>query len=96
MEKIIVKYVKGLSENATSWERRNHKRYGGIANVSRQIRYDIKHGATNDDLLSLLQKIRNDTSYSNLREYDGSLGRLLELESEFPLELTSFSVRSLR
>jgi hypothetical protein len=93
MEKIIVKYVKGLSENATSWERRNHKRYGGIANVSRQIRYDIKHGATNDDLL---QKIRNDTSYSNLRENDGSLTRLLELESEFPLELTSFNVRSLR
>jgi hypothetical protein len=96
MEKIIVKFVKGLSENATSWERRNHKRYGGIVNVSRQIRYDIKHGATNDDLLSFLQKIRNDTSYSSLREYDGSLGRLLELESEFPLELTSFNVRSLR
>ncbi|MCC2648119.1 MAG: hypothetical protein K0R16_922 [Nitrososphaeraceae archaeon] len=42
MEKTVVKYVKGLSENASGWEKRNHKKYGSLANICRQIDYDIK------------------------------------------------------
>jgi hypothetical protein len=64
-----------------------YRRYGKIANVCRQINYDIKHdikqGATNDQVLLFLQKIRNDSSFSILRAIDGSLDRLEELENEF-------------
>ena len=47
MEKMVVKFVTGLSENATMWEKRQNKRYGRITNVCRQIGYDIKQGVTN-------------------------------------------------
>jgi hypothetical protein len=83
MEKIVLKFVKGLSPNATAWEKKIHKRYGRIANVCRQINYDIKQGATNDQVLMFLKKIRNDSSFSGLRGNDGSLNRLEELENEF-------------
>jgi hypothetical protein len=87
MEKIVLKFVIGLSPNATAWEKKIYRRYGKIANVCRQINYDIKHdikqGATNDQVLLFLQKIRNDSSFSILRAIDGSLDRLEELENEF-------------
>ena len=28
VERIVLKFVTGLAENATSWEKRNNKRYG--------------------------------------------------------------------
>lgn len=83
LEKIVLKFVTGISENATSWEKRMNKRYGRITNVYRQINYDIKQGATNEQVVSLLQKIRNDSSFSYLRNNDGSLERLGELEKLF-------------
>jgi hypothetical protein len=83
MEKIILKFVTGLSPNATAWEKKIFKRYGKLANVCRQIDYDIKQGATNDQVLLFLQKIRSDSSFSVLRAINGSLDRLEELENEF-------------
>jgi hypothetical protein len=83
MEKIVLKFVTGLSPNATSWERKIYRRYGKLTNVCRQINYDIKQGATNDQVLLFLQKIRNDSSFSVLRAINGSLDRLEELENEF-------------
>jgi hypothetical protein len=83
MEKIVLKFVTGLSPNATSWERKIYKRYGKLTNVCRQINYDIKQGATNDQVLLFLEKIRNDSSFSVLRAINGSLDRLEELENEF-------------
>ncbi len=83
MEKIIVKYVKGVSENATAWEKRNHKKYGGLASMCRQIEYDIKHGATLEQVLSMFDKVRNDSSFSALREGKGSMERLSEVEDHF-------------
>ena len=83
MEKIVLKFVTGLSPNATSWEKKIFKRYGKLANVCRQINYDIKQGATNDQVLLFLQKIRSDSSFSVLRAINGSLDRLEELENEF-------------
>lgn len=59
------------------------KRYGKLANISRQINYDIKQGATKDQVLLFLEKIRNNSSFSVLRTIDGSLDRLEELENEF-------------
>ena len=83
MEKMVVKFVTGLSENPTRWEKRQNKRYGRITNVCRQIGYDIKQGVTNEQVLLLLQEIRNDSSFSSLRNNDGSIERLNEVEKHF-------------
>ncbi len=83
MEKTIVKFVTGLSENASMWEKRQNKRYGRITNICRQIDYDIKQGVTTEQVLMILQKIRDDSSFSSLREKDGSIARLDEVERYF-------------
>ena len=83
MEKTVVKFVTGLSENATKWEKRQNKRYGRITNVCRQISYDIKQGATNEQVIMLLQKIRNDSYFSGLQKDDSSMERLTELDEHF-------------
>jgi hypothetical protein len=83
MEKLVIKFVTGLSETATNWEKRQNKRYGRISNVCRQIGYDIKQGATNEQVLLLLQKIRNDLSFSSLRKNSVSIERLNEVEKHF-------------
>ena len=83
MEKTIIKFVTGLSGNASMWEKRQNKRYGTLNNVCKQIGYDIKHGATIEQVLLLLQKIRNDSSFSSLQEKDDSMQRLDELDKHF-------------
>jgi hypothetical protein len=83
MEKTVIKYIKGLPENATAWEKRQHRRYGGITRVCRQINYDIKHGVTNDQVLELLQTIRTDSSYLDLRNDVDCMERLAEIEDLF-------------
>ena len=83
MEKIVIKFVTGLSESATNWEKRQNKRYGRISTVCRQIGYDIKQGATNEQVLLFLQKIRNDSSFCSLRMNSGSIERLNEVEKHF-------------
>ena len=83
MEKTVVKFVTGLSVNATAWEKRQNKRYGRITSVCRQIGYDMKQGVTNEQVLLLLQKIRSDSSFSSLRKNDGSIERLDEVEKHF-------------
>ncbi len=83
MEKTVVKYVTGLSPNASGWERRNHKKYGRLTNICRQIEYDIRHGVTNEQVIAMFQKVRNDSSFSSLREGDGSMERLEKVEEHF-------------
>jgi hypothetical protein len=83
MEKTVVKYVKGLSENASGWEKRNHKKYGSLTKICRQIDYDIKHGATSEQVISMFHKVRNDSSFANLRKSTGSMKRLDEVENHF-------------
>jgi hypothetical protein len=83
MEKTIIKFVTGLSVNASRWEKRQHKRYGGLNNICRQIGYDIKHGVTIEQVIMLLQKIRNDSSFSSLQKSDDSMQRLYELDKHF-------------
>jgi hypothetical protein len=88
MENIVVKYVTGLSENATRYEVRIHKRYGGIEKVCRRIKYDMRHGVKNDEVLSFLERIRTDSSFSHLRELEGYLDRLNEIEAHFVNNIT--------
>jgi hypothetical protein len=89
MEKTIVKFVAGLSDNASSWQRRQHKKYSNITNVRKNIDYDIKHGVTNEEVLSFLDKVRNHSSFSSLRKNHGSLERLDEVEKYFMTASTS-------
>jgi hypothetical protein len=85
MENTVIKFVTGLSANATKREKRLNKHYGRITSVCRQIGYDIKHGATIEQVLLILQKIRNDSSFSSLQKNDGSMERLNELDKHFLL-----------
>ena len=83
MEKTIIRFVTGLSANASVWEKRQNKRYGTLNNVCKQIGYDMKHGATIEQVLLLLQKIRNDSSFSSLQKDNQSMERLNELDKHF-------------
>ena len=91
MEKIVIKFVTGLSESATNWEKRQNKRYGRISNVCRQIGYDVKQGATNEQVLLFLKKIRNDSAFSSLRKNSSSIDRLDEVEKHFMPKEKSYS-----
>ena len=84
MQKTVVKYVKGLSENASSFERRNHKKYCSITAVCRQIEYDLKHGVTEEEVTSILSKVRHHPSSSEIHDKAGeSMARLEEIEIHF-------------
>jgi hypothetical protein len=80
MKKKIVRYATGLSDNATSWQKKQHKKYGGnIFSVQRNIDFDIRHGVTKEEVLTFLRKVRNDSEFSTLRKKEGSLERLDEI-----------------
>jgi hypothetical protein len=83
MQKTVLKYVKGLSADANSWERRNHKRYGSLSNIRRQIEYDMKHGVTRDEIFAFLSRINHHSSFRVLRLDAPSMGRLSEIEEHF-------------
>ena len=83
MKKTAVKYVTGLSENASSYQRRQHKKYAGkITNVQRNIDFDIRHGVTIDEVVAFLDKIRDDVSYADIQE-GNSMERLNLLKKHF-------------
>ena len=84
MQKTVVKYVKGLPENASAWEKRNHKKYCGLTSVCRQIEYDIKHGATEEEVSFMLHKVRHDSTFKDMHDKEGnSMSRLQEIEIHF-------------
>jgi hypothetical protein len=83
MEKTLVKYVGGIAPDASSWERRNHKKYSNLPHICRQIDYDIKHGVTSEQVVLFLSKIRRDSEFSKVRSNDGSMDRLVEVEKYF-------------
>ncbi len=68
MQDTIVKYLTGLSENASRWQRRLDKKYGNLAQVTKRINYDLKHGVEKQEVLEFLERIKTDQSYSELRK----------------------------
>jgi hypothetical protein len=89
MKKTIVTYVTGLSKNANSYQKRQHKKYGGnLANVHRNIDFDIRHGVTIQEVLVFLDKVRNAPEFSNVRDIEGSIESLdlikIHLSSPMP------------
>ena len=85
MQKTIVKFISGLSELESGylWKKRQHKKYSGnIGYVRRNIQFDIKHGVTVEEVITFLDKVRNDISFSDVRKSAGSGERLEQLERE--------------
>lgn len=83
VEKVIVRYVKGISPNASSFEKRNFKKYSTKSNCTKQIEYDIKHGITEKEVITIMKRIRYDEIFSELRMNMDSLQRLDELQRQF-------------
>ncbi|MDW3654939.1 MAG: hypothetical protein QOK61_10335, partial [Nitrososphaeraceae archaeon] len=65
-----------------SFEKRNFKKYSTISSCSKQIEYDIKHGVTAQEVADLMNKIRNDASYAEVRQKLDAIQRLDELERQ--------------
>jgi hypothetical protein len=86
MENTLVKFVTGLSEDASRWERRINNKYGRIGRVAKRIEYDIKHGVTINQVSSFLQLIRAEPAFSEIRTHDGSMERLNEIQGYFRAE----------
>jgi hypothetical protein len=91
VEKVIVRFVKGISPDASSFEKRNYKRYSTVSNCAKQIEYDIKHGVSTDEVLDVVRKIRHDKKFNDLQKNPESLQRLDELERQIsvPKKVTS-------
>jgi hypothetical protein len=80
VEKSIKKFITGLSETASIWEKRQHKKYGTIANCCKQIDYDLKHGVTVEEVFHVLQKIKDDAEFAPVLQNESSTRRLNEIE----------------
>lgn len=77
MKKTVVKYVTGLSNDATSYQKRQHKKYGGnLATLHRSIDFDIRHGVSLVEVIAFLDEVRNDPEFSSIRDNQGSMERL--------------------
>ena len=83
MQDTIVKYLTGLSENATRWQKKLDKKYGNLRQVTKRIDYDLKHGAERHEVVAFLATIKTDRSFSDLRNTSGFEDRLSSLESSF-------------
>jgi hypothetical protein len=93
MQKTVVKFITGLSDNASSWQKRQHKKYNNLINVRKNIAYDMKHGVTNEEVLSFFKKVRSDPSFSNILENVGSVERLDEVERQLMAKTTGNTLR---
>jgi hypothetical protein len=83
MQKTVVKYVSGISDTATSFQKKMHRKYNGkIGYVRRNIEFDIKHGVTREEVDTFLDKVQNDSSFSDIRKSEGSEERIKELHIE--------------
>lgn len=82
VEKVIVRFVKGISPDASSFEKRNYKKYSTVSSCAKQIEYDIKHGVTVDEVMTVVRKIRHDKQFRELQKSPESVQRLDELERQ--------------
>ena len=91
VEKVIVRFVKGISPDASSFEKRNYKRYSTVSSCAKQIEYARKHGVSTDEVLDVVRKIRRDKKFHDLQKNPESLQRLDELERQIsvPKKMTS-------
>ena len=80
MQDTIIKYLTGLPENANRFQRKLHKKYGNLTQVTKRIEYDLKHGVERSEVITFLTAIKGNQSFSELRITDGFEDRLNALE----------------
>lgn len=80
VEKVVVRFARGLSADASPFEKRNYKKYGTITFCERQIEYDMKHGVERCEVMEVFRKIRLGKKYAELRSDEGAAARLQQLE----------------
>ena len=83
MQDTIIKYLTGLPENASRWQKKLNKKYGNLTQVTKRIQYDLKHGVERQEVIAFLALIKTDQSYLELRQTIGFGDRLYSLESGF-------------
>jgi hypothetical protein len=77
MKKTVMKYVTGLLDTATLYQKKQHKKYGGyLSKVHKSIAFDIRHGVTTMEVLDFIERVRNDLEFANIRDKEGSMERL--------------------
>lgn len=81
-EKVLVRFARGLSTNASSFEKRNFKRYGTLTYCTKQIQYDMKHGVELDEIMEIFRRIRLNAEYADLRSNGEAAARLQEIEDQ--------------
>jgi hypothetical protein len=81
MQETIVKYLTGLPENASRWQKKLNKKYGNLTQVTKRIQYDLKHGVDRQEVVAFLALIKTDQSYFELRNTSGFSYRLYSLEA---------------
>ena len=72
-----------MSEDASRWQKRLDKKYGSLAQVTKRIQYDLKHGVDRKEVLAFLELVKTDQSYDELRNAIGYGYRLESLEAGF-------------
>jgi hypothetical protein len=80
-EKAIIRFVRGVPEDASGYERRIYKKYGTVANCIRQLEYDMHHGVQKDEIIEIIRKIGQNKKYTSVRSHPEARMRLEELES---------------
>ena len=66
----------------TIWENKKNKKYGKFSNIVRNIKYDIKHGVTNEQVIEVFLRIRNEPLFVDLQNNIEAMNRLGELERQ--------------
>jgi hypothetical protein len=76
MQDTIIKYLAGLPENANRFQRKLHKKYGNLTQVTKRIASNIERS----EVITFLTAIKSNQSFSELRKTDGFEDRLNALE----------------
>jgi hypothetical protein len=82
VEKVIIRFIRGMSTDATSYEKRLNKKYGTLAHCMNQIEYDMHQGVDKKEVMQFLHKIRFNKKYAGLRSDAQAIGRLVDLEEK--------------
>ena len=82
VEKVIIRFIRGMSHESTSYEKRLYKKYGTVAHCINQIEYDMHQGVDKKEVMEVLRKIRSNKKYAGLRSDAQTIGRLVDLEEQ--------------
>jgi hypothetical protein len=89
MKKTVLRYVTGLPATATSYQKRQYKKYSGnLSKIHKSIAFDVKHGVTTIEVLEFLDKVRNDFEFVTIREIEGSMERLDLIKIRSPTSMS--------